>query len=105
VIAKPCPLFTEPGQQRLEIFEGSEVHRGQYRSNSSVKLKAGIGIGIAPAEKDKIFERFYRWRSAGAQHEDPGLGCRWYATLRCAQVRVGGAERHKFIALPSTSRH
>jgi signal transduction histidine kinase len=55
------------------------------------------GIGIAPEERDKIFERFYRGSGAALHHQGFGLGLaivREIVTAHHGQIEVDSARGH-----------
>src|SRR5262249_1459960 len=81
-----------------------------YRANGSVKLEVrDRGIGIAPAEQDKIFEKFYRCGDP-LVHNTKGSGLGLSLVRHIAQAHGGNVsvesppeKRTKFtIALPIT---
>lgn len=97
-------------QSVLENLLNNALHHAHGATQVAVSLQAAVslqregeeldeelelsveddGPGIAPADREKVFERFYR--GAGAQARGTGLGL---AIVRQAAVRMGGSAHAK----------
>jgi signal transduction histidine kinase len=92
--------------------EGGDVRVSVTPVNGVVRLEvADTGIGIAPEEQDRLFERFFR-ASTASEHQIPGTGLGLYITRAIVEahggsvaVRSGPGEGSSFcIELPARVR-
>jgi len=100
----PAPSFTF---KEVVTQAGTTVVRGALRSG-----RGGfqIGVGIAPDEQDRLFDRFFR-ASTASEHQIPGTGLGLYITRAIVEahggtiaVRSGPGEGSSFcIELPARS--
>jgi signal transduction histidine kinase len=85
-IEKDCFLSGDPNRLAEMIFnlienatkytpEGTSIRVTLEGANDEIRLEvADTGIGIAPEELDKIFDRFYRGKNSPTKTKGAGLG-------------------------------
>ncbi|MDP9304552.1 MAG: HAMP domain-containing histidine kinase [Actinomycetota bacterium] len=69
--------------------EGGDVRVSVTPVNGVVRLEvADTGVGIAPEEQDRLFERFFR-ASTASEHQIPGTGLGLYITRAIVEAHGG----------------
>jgi signal transduction histidine kinase len=91
--------------------DGGDVHVSVTPVNGVVRLEvADTGVGIAPDEQDRLFDRFFR-ASTASEHQIPGTGLGLYITRAIVEAHGGtiavrsgpGAGSSFCIELPARS--
>jgi signal transduction histidine kinase len=68
---------------------GGDVHVSVTPVNGVVRLEVSdSGVGIAPDEQDRLFERFFR-ASTASEHQIPGTGLGLYITRAIVEAHGG----------------
>ena len=84
--------------------DGGSVHLSLECSNGTVRLEvADTGIGIAPADQRKLFQRFFRAESA-VERQLPGTGLGLYVSRVIAEAHDGSLTVRSDLGRGSTFR-